>query len=47
VGVAGAGMTLNNIDRYKHFASQGVQLFSAGAQEFMRRSGEEFLEALR
>lgn len=47
VGVAGAGMTLNNIDRYKHFANQGVLLFSAGAQEFIRRSGEEFLEGLR
>jgi 2-keto-3-deoxy-L-rhamnonate aldolase RhmA len=47
VGVAGAGMTVNNIDRYKQFASQGVQLFSVGAQELIKRSGDEFLAALR
>jgi len=33
VGVADAGMAVNNIDRYKQFASQGVQLLSVGAQE--------------
>jgi len=47
VGVAGAGMTLNNINRYKSFASRGVQILSAGTQEFIRRSGTEFLNALR
>ena len=47
VGVAGAGMTVNNIDRYKQFASQGVQLLSVGAQELIKRSGDEFLAALR
>ena len=47
VGIAGAGMTLNNIDRYKQFANRGVQLLSIGAQELIRRSGEEFLEALK
>jgi len=45
--VAGAGMTLNNIHRYKQFADRGVQLLSTGAQEMIRRGGEEFLlEAL-
>ncbi|MFQ6027636.1 MAG: hypothetical protein ACE5Q6_09110, partial [Dehalococcoidia bacterium] len=47
VGVAGAGMTLNNIDRYRDFASRGVQILSSGAQDFIRRSGGEFIEALR
>ncbi len=47
VGVAGAGMTVTNLDRYKHFASQGVQLLSAGVQDFIRQSGGEFLAALR
>ena len=47
VGVAGAGMTVNNIDRYEQFASQGVQLLSVGAQELIKRSGDEFLAALR
>ncbi len=46
VGVAGAGMTLNNIHRYKQFAERGVQLLSTGAQEMIRRGGEEFMEVL-
>jgi hypothetical protein len=40
-------MTLNNMDRYHYFVSRGVQLFSANIQEFVRRSGAEFLKALR
>jgi 2-keto-3-deoxy-L-rhamnonate aldolase RhmA len=47
VGVAGAGMTVNNIARFQHFASRGVQLLSANVQEFIRKSGGEFLDALR
>jgi 2-keto-3-deoxy-L-rhamnonate aldolase RhmA len=47
VGVAGAGMTVNNIARFQHFASRGVQLLSANVQEFIRKSGAEFLDALR
>jgi len=47
VGVAGAGMTLNNMDRFHYFASRGVQLFSANIQEFVRQSGIQFLKALR
>ena len=47
VGVAGAGMTVTNIDRFRHFAAQGVQLMSAGAQDFIRQSGSQFLSALR
>jgi 4-hydroxy-2-oxoheptanedioate aldolase len=47
VGVAGAGMTVNNIARFQHFAGRGVQLMSANVQEFIRQSGSEFLKALR
>ncbi len=47
VGVAGAGMTLNNMDRFHYFAGRGVQLFSANIQEFVRQSGIQFLKALR
>ena len=47
VGVAGAGMTVNNIGRFQHFAGKGVQLLSAGAQDFIRQSGGDFLKALR
>ena len=46
VGVAGAGMTVNSIDRYDQFY-QGVQLLSVGAQELIKRSGDESLAALR
>jgi 2-keto-3-deoxy-L-rhamnonate aldolase RhmA len=46
VGVAGAGMTVNNIARYQEFASRGVQLLSAGVQDFVRQSGGEYLKAL-
>jgi 4-hydroxy-2-oxoheptanedioate aldolase len=47
VGVAGAGMTVNNIARYQQFAGRGVQLLSGGVNEFIRQSGAEFLKALR
>ncbi len=47
VGVAGAGMTINNIPRFQQFASQGVQLLSVGCQELIKRSGDEFLAAMR
>ena len=46
VGVAGAGMTVNNMPRYRQFAEQGVQLLSANVQEFIRQSGGEFLKQL-
>jgi len=46
VGVAGAGMTVNNMSRYKKFAEQGVQLLSANVQEFIRQSGGEFLKGM-
>jgi 4-hydroxy-2-oxoheptanedioate aldolase len=46
VGVAGAGMTVNNMSRYKKFADQGVQLLSANVQEFIRQSGGEFLKGM-
>lgn len=47
VGVAGAGMSIDNIDRYRYFAGRGVQLLFAGVQDFVRRSGLEFLQGLR
>ena len=47
MGVAGAGMTVNNIARYQQFAGRGVQLLSANAQEFIRQSGGQFLKELR
>ena len=46
VGVAGAGMTVNNLARYQQFARRGVQLLSAGVQDFVRQSGGEYLKAL-
>ena len=46
VGVAGAGMTISNIPRFKHFAQQGVQLLSVGAQELIKKSGDEFLQEM-
>ena len=46
VGVAGAGMTVTNMPRYKQFAEQGVQLLSANVQEFIRQSGGDFLKEL-
>ena len=47
VGVAGAGMTVNNIARYREFANRGVQILSANAPDFIRQSGGDFLKALR
>jgi len=47
VGVAGAGMTVNNIPRYREFANRGVQILSANAPDFIRQSGGDFLKALR
>ena len=47
VGVAGAGMNLNNIARYQDFVRRGVQLLSTGAPEMIRSSGGDFLAALR
>ena len=46
VGVAGAGMTINNIPRFKYFAQEGVQLLSVGAQELIKKSGDEFLREM-
>ena len=47
IGVAGAGMNLNNIARYQDFIRRGVQLLTTGAQEMVRSSGGDFLKALR
>ncbi len=47
IGVAGAGMTVTNIDRYRQFAERGVHLLSAGVQDFIRQSGGDFLKAFR
>ena len=46
VGVAGAGMTVTNMPRYKQFAEKGVKLLSANVQEFIRQSGGDFLKEL-
>ena len=47
IGVAGAGMTLNNVARFQHFAGRGVQLLSVGAQDMIRGGGDGFLKAMR
>ena len=47
IGVAGAGMSLNNVPRFQHFASRGVQLMSIGAQDMVRASGDGFLRTMR
>ena len=47
VGVAGAGMSLNNIERFRHFAGRGVQILSVGAQDMIRGGGDGFLQAMR
>ncbi len=47
VGVAGAGMTLNNLERFRHFAGRGVQLLSVGAQDMIRGGGDGFLKAMQ
>ena len=47
VGVAGAGMTLGNVERFRHFAGRGVQLLSVGAQDMIRSGGDGFLKAMR
>ncbi len=47
VGVAGAGMSLNNIQRFQHFAGRGVQLLSVGTQDMIRGGGDGFLSAMR
>ena len=39
-------MTVSNIPRFKHFAQQGVQLLSVGAQELIKQSGDEFLREM-
>ena len=47
IGVAGAGMALNNLPRFQHFAGQGVQLLSVGTQDMIRGGGDGFLKAMR
>ncbi len=47
VGVAGAGMSLNNVARFRQFASRGVQLLSVGVQDMVRSSGDDFLRTMR
>ncbi len=47
VGVAGAGMSLNNVQRFQHFAGRGVQLLSIGAQDMIRAGGDGFLKTMR
>ena len=47
IGVAGAGMSLKNVDRFRHFAGRGVQILSVGAQDMIRGGGDGFLQAMR
>ena len=47
IGVAGAGMTVDNVARFRHFADQGVKLMSVNLQDFVRQSAGRFLNDLR
>ena len=47
IGVAGAGMTVDNVARYRHFADRGVRLMSVNVQDFIRQSAGRFLTDLR
>ena len=47
VGVAGAGMTVDNVARFRQFADRGVRLMSVNVQDFIRQSAGNFLADLR
>lgn len=47
VGVAGAGMTVDNVARFRQFADRGVRLMSVNVQDFIRQSAGRFLADLR
>jgi len=47
IGVAGAGMTVDNVGRFKQFAERGVRLMSVNVQDFIRQSAGGFLADLR
>ena len=47
IGVAGAGMTVDNVDRFRHFAERGVKLMSVNLQDFVRQSAGRFLAEIR
>lgn len=47
IGVAGAGMTVDNVERFRQFAQRGVRLMSVNLQDFVRQSAGRFLEEIR
>ena len=47
IGVAGAGMTVDNVARFRYFASRGVRLMSVNLQDFIRQSAAQFLAEIR
>jgi 2-keto-3-deoxy-L-rhamnonate aldolase RhmA len=47
IGVAGAGMTVDNVARYKQFIDRGVHLMSVNIQDFVRQSAGQFLTDIR
>ena len=47
IGVAGAGMTVDNVGRFQEFAARGVHLMSVNIQDFVRQSASRFLADIR
>lgn len=47
IGVAGASMTVDNVARFREFASRGVQLMSVNLPDFVRQSAGQFLAEIR
>ena len=47
IGVAGAGMTVDNVGRFQEFAARGVHLMSVNIQDFVRQSATRFLADIR
>ena len=47
IGVAGAGMTVDNVGRFREFAGRGVRLMSVNIQDFVRQSAGRFLAEIR
>ena len=47
IGVPGAGMTVDNVARFREFAQRGVNLMSVNVQNFIRQSASRFLGELR
>ena len=47
IGVAGAGMTVDNVGRFREFAERGVRLMSVNIQDFVRQSAGRFLADIR